>query len=726
MELPRDGFLFKQVRRSSRNSCILLLSLFLLLGFFMWLSSRHWDGEGKWWFLICATLSAACLAGFVRIALQFQNPITHPVFKELARFGALDRMVHGFEAEILSPEAYIGGFLMTKSWIVQAGGMKTGITAVDDIVWIHSKTVSNNGIKSYFVAFYKKTGQAFEISCPKKDVEQILDVVSHRIPWVVTGYGPELIRLWKSNRPEFIHQVERRKADIGGDTGQTPVERPQVVGQAMATKQSAKTPFLLRYPFAQKVLWASCIVLMPLAIAFGLTKTHERLEERIAEGITKGYVERKETPPQLEAGFLRELCVNPEYSGENFCVDDSRILLARQVLVWSAMAGFILFVFISFIGLVGCLGRDSLVLAFSVGIYVSLIAGALLLLASGLALTYTVYIAEVVYAESFHPQIVLVVGLVTLGGAFALIRPAFQMTQKAHNFIIGKRLTPEEYPTLWSFVRNAANRLGALLPDSLIVGVGTEFYVTESNVTCLEEKLKGRALFLSLPILRRLSTSELQAIVGHELGHFRGSDTLYSQRFYPIYKSAHQGLESLRLEDGTPNYLLLPVYALFAYFMDEFSRIESSIGRKRELMADKAAAELTSDAVAASALAKIYAYSTCWTTIQNRIFHLVKQGNQLTNCSLAFSEHIDTLSRDQLLQIMHEEQRIPHPTDTHPPLEVRLNQLGVKMSDCLKLLEPTGEPAASLLDGHLEALELELNGLEHGRVFQLTQPKSSK
>ena len=335
-------------------------------------------------------------------------------------------------------------------------------------------------------------------------------------------------------------------------------------------------------------------------------------------------------------------------------------------------------------------------------------------------------LAEVVYTESFHPQIVLIFGAVALFGAFNLIKPAFQMTQKAQSFIIGKRLSSEEYPDIWSFVRQAATRLGALMPDNIIVGLGTAFYVTESSVTCLKEKLKGRTLFLSVPMMRQLSRNELLAIVGHELGHFRGSDTVYSQKFYPIYKSAHLGLESFLLKDGTPNFFALPVYALFAHFMDEFSRIEASIGRSRELLADKAGMELTTNAITASALVKIYAYSNCWSSIENKIFHLVKQGQQLDNASLHFSQYVTALTKEQLLKQINEEHKIPHPTNTHPRLTDRLKQLDVRMDDCLRLLEPEGEAAVLLLCGHLEPIELELNGFEHGRAFQLTQPPPGK
>ena len=62
---------------------------------------------------------------------------------------------------------------------------------------------------------------------------------------------------------------------------------------------------------------------------------------------------------------------------------------------------------------------------------------------------------------------------------------------------------------------------------------------------CLDGKLKGRTMFLSLSLCRILSLDEMKAVLGHELAHYKGLDTRFSRRFYPIYRGATQGLVSV-------------------------------------------------------------------------------------------------------------------------------------------------------------------------------------
>ena len=79
----------------------------------------------------------------------------------------------------------------------------------------------------------------------------------------------------------------------------------------------------------------------------------------------------------------------------------------------------------------------------------------------------------------------------------------------------------------------------------MVVGLDPNFFVTEARVRCLNGTLSGRTLYCSLPLARILSRAEFDAVIGHELGHFRGQDTQFSQRFYPIYRGTADSLRAL-------------------------------------------------------------------------------------------------------------------------------------------------------------------------------------
>lgn len=62
----------------------------------------------------------------------------------------------------------------------------------------------------------------------------------------------------------------------------------------------------------------------------------------------------------------------------------------------------------------------------------------------------------------------------------------------------------------------------------LVVGLTPTFFVTEADVHCIGGTVTGRTMYLSVPLCRILTVEELSAVIAHELGHFRGEDTVCS------------------------------------------------------------------------------------------------------------------------------------------------------------------------------------------------------
>ena len=105
--------------------------------------------------------------------------------------------------------------------------------------------------------------------------------------------------------------------------------------------------------------------------------------------------------------------------------------------------------------------------------------------------------------------------------------------------VMGQAITRQQAPELWAFVDRVASKTGAGMPDSIVVGLNEGFFVTEHPVKLSSGALvpQGRVLYLPLPYMAFLNAGEVAAVVGHELGHFIGEDTFYSQRFSPIYSA---------------------------------------------------------------------------------------------------------------------------------------------------------------------------------------------
>lgn len=275
-------------------------------------------------------------------------------------------------------------------------------------------------------------------------------------------------------------------------------------------------------------------------------------------------------------------------------------------------------------------------------------------------------------------------------------------------------------PLLFKFVRSLSEKLGATAPENIIVGLEPTFYVTSSDIKIPsnEKAIKGETLYISAPLSRLLSENEFASVVGHELGHFRGEDTAYSMRFAPVYAGLGQALGAIYSDEdeGASGLAKLPALTMLAYMYEVFATNEAKISRDREHKADKAGAEAGSPLALSTALIKVSLYSSIWEHARSQNIERLNQGKIANNLSMVFQDTAKyDVEKEALSDIMEStlEQRISHPTDSHPPVSERLAELGIQTENITKemLLVPN-EPAIKLIDNYL-AVEQEATLLEH-------------
>jgi Zn-dependent protease with chaperone function len=181
------------------------------------------------------------------------------------------------------------------------------------------------------------------------------------------------------------------------------------------------------------------------------------------------------------------------------------------------------------------------------------------------------------------------IGLGAIVGIWVMIKAAFSAVRRAETRVLGRSRKLEVGDPLREFLEHLTKQIGTAMPDNVVVGFTPNFFVTEANVRCLDGVLTGRTLYLSLPLARVLSQPELGAVLGHELGHFKGSDTKFSRWFYPIYRGTGQaltGLQEVARGGSARSFALLPAAFALSYFLDRFATAESRLGREREIAAD--------------------------------------------------------------------------------------------------------------------------------------------
>ncbi len=477
---------------------------------------------------------------------------------------------------------------------------------------------------------------------------------------------------------------------------------------------------------------------VPSSIFFFLNDALATQEREWSDEVLKEYslaVQQKFTLPFV--------CNSPEVNRQDFspvCNPYRNTKHLRSLALGTALTPVIYSLLLIALSFACKADRALLLRVFRPGIWLSNILVATLLLLQWLL------IAGVMYGYSFGKPTeddyfwIVLLGIVAAVGAFFIMKPLLKGVPRAKTTVLGLQLSQKEYPTIWNFVTSLAAQAGARPPDHLVVGFTPNFFVTEATVTCISGTLDGATMYLSLPICRILSTNELTAVVLHELAHFKGEDAAFSVRFYPIYRGVSESLYGVanasarianigsyipitqfRIIFLIASLFLLPSVYLLRFFFDSFSRVENQIGRDRELAADALAARIEGPDAIANALVKLAAFSSIWDDLTEwakkaQSDGIVKLGesqyepNQFFfNMSSLFCAMVQDNANPDRLQGL-DSIKTSHPTDTHPPLSVRLAALQTSLADTAHraLVVEIENPSSNLIE-NVEDLEINLS-----------------
>jgi Zn-dependent protease with chaperone function len=466
-------------------------------------------------------------------------------------------------------------------------------------------------------------------------------------------------------------------------------------------------------------VWLLALVLAVPAMGFGCaTGVQATLSSNLREQARTLFPDI--TGARVAQITVQALCktANPDLA--EVCATNRTMNAIRAASLAAVVIGFGLTSFIGLAGMLAGHNRSLLLVVFKSGLSLTAILLTVLVLVDAAILMASIYFGESAVSGQVHGGLVLAVGLGAAYGVAAILGNVFGVAKKAQIAVPGRTVTHAEAPALWAVVERAAAHLDALRPDHVVIGLDCNFFVTESNVMTFGDTLGGRTLYCSLPLARILTTGEFLAIVGHELGHFRGEDTKYSERFYPIYRGTAASIASLQVAGrrGFRAAAVLPAIAVFSYFLESFSAAERRLGRDRELAADQAGASVTDARVMATALVKVHAYGGAWAELQKTAVAALTNGKPLVNVGEAFADIVARRAASNPFEGIAETQ-LSHPTDSHPALSTRLESLSVSLESvesAALVVAPSGAAASLLPD--LKQWEQELSGTYQSLMAQ--------
>lgn len=248
----------------------------------------------------------------------------------------------------------------------------------------------------------------------------------------------------------------------------------------------------------------------------------------------------------------------------------------------------------------------------------------------------------------------------------------------------GRLLSREDGAGLWQTVEDLAQRLGALMPEQIVVGIQGGFFVTSGQISLQPENriVEGRTLYIPLPWLTVMNRDESRAIISHELAHFSGEDTAYSLRFVPIYGGVTRALELIGEHSGglMDRFSVYPALLLGHYFLRQFDHSVGHWSRIRELEADRASGQTVGSQIAAAALVRTVAVQP---GLDAQLETLLDRAESVPEDLLAAL--MAGLEQQGLSDpLAHLADRQFHPSDSHPPTVARIEAFGVAPDDAVR------------------------------------------
>ncbi|MGZ8251554.1 MAG: M48 family metallopeptidase [Methylophilaceae bacterium] len=413
-------------------------------------------------------------------------------------------------------------------------------------------------------------------------------------------------------------------------------------------------------------------------------------------------------------GTLRS---NPDWT--EICSAADEIMLARQAVYATAALGVFLVSLIFIAKFISGTNRKKLAKIFGPTVRIVMFLLAISVLAQAALFIYSIYTLESSAIHRVHGGILLIVGIAAIVGCYNLLKSAVGFFRTPPSWLRAKSLSKEDNPELYNLVESISTTLNSQGPNNIVVGLEPNFFVTSNEVQLGGSdgpNLKGRTLYLSLSLMRIFTKNELISVIGHELGHFRGEDTEYSKKFAPIYSKLSTGLQQMQGDQQNVGVIAtLPAVALLNLCLEQFATVERTIGRERELIADKAGAEASSSKDLARALIKVSLYTSQWDALTKKHIELLSEGNYFHNLALTYSEICGSLHSElnwsEAQNILGQYVQT-HPIDTHPPMSERLNALGIPISEIELIDVRPAEDASILLIPNADEYEKEMTLFE--------------
>jgi len=319
----------------------------------------------------------------------------------------------------------------------------------------------------------------------------------------------------------------------------------------------------------------------------------------------------------------------------------------------------------------------------------TMIGVAVILVLQGVLFVYTVL--HLVVVTGYGGSIAFwgtVLGFAFVGAAFVVAVEALRPWAPEPLPLIGIELGSDWLPELTAQVARIAGRLNVRPPARIVIGLDVAAFVTALPINLRGQGVlpAGETLYLPACALRALDPAQLEAVIGHELAHFRGADLAFTERFLPGFVALRNAIEHVSPDEleqsdiSTVGRLAkIPAHLLMQSIATTLVFAVNRIRREREFEADRVGAQVTSPEALAQALVSFSLLMFSWTTFRSGNAQYLGSGRARRNLCVDYLMSVGSLlgqpDRDVIREMVLSS-RLTHPTDTHPSLHERVRALG--------------------------------------------------
>lgn len=278
--------------------------------------------------------------------------------------------------------------------------------------------------------------------------------------------------------------------------------------------------------------------------------------------------------------------------------------------------------------------------------------------------------------------------------------------------VTGIALEEARMPELYARARRIAEKLGALPPRQIAIGIEPMVFMTSMPVRLrgVGDMPEGETLYISTLALRTLDDTELDALLAYELAHFRGPDLAFSQRFAPAQAALVNAVESVDEDSGESVFMKVaktPAYGLLSVMLLVLRWRLRKVIAEREAAADDAALTFAPAPRMIPMIIKMTVLGSQWVGFRAGLASLMNRGVGRSNAALDYLQRVrGHLGKTEpgKLRVELSTMSTPHPLDTHLSLAARAASLGIDEKSLIPAVaialraEPRANPALDSLE----------------------------